>query len=73
MYIGVNNFSALVSDHKPLHVFRIQQEVTYLCILHHTIWVLLNSMFMYHNLLQCNKQCNWIYCVAQKFHDGKVK
>ena len=27
MYIGINSFSASTSYHKPLHVFRIQQEV----------------------------------------------
>ena len=29
MYIGINKFSASASDHKPLHVLRIQQEVAY--------------------------------------------
>ena len=32
MYIGINKCSASTSDHEPLHVFRIQQEVTYKCI-----------------------------------------
>ena len=32
MYIGINKFSTSASDHKPLHIFRIQQEVTYICI-----------------------------------------
>ena len=32
MYIGINKFSASASDHKPLHVLRIQQEVAYICI-----------------------------------------
>ena len=32
MYIGINKFCASVSDHKPLHVLRIQQEYTYICI-----------------------------------------
>ena len=32
MYIGINKFSASASDHKPLHVFRIQQEVAYIYI-----------------------------------------
>ena len=27
MYIGINKFSASASDHKPLDVLRIQQEV----------------------------------------------
>ena len=36
-YIGINNFSASASDHKPLHVFRIQQEVADICILHKAI------------------------------------
>ena len=54
MYIGINKFSAFASDHKPLHVFRIQQVVTYICILHDTIWIILNLMFMYHNfILMC--------------------
>ena len=56
MYIGINKFSASTLDHKTLHVFRIQQEVAYICILHHIIWILLNLMFMHHNLLQCNKK-----------------
>ena len=55
MYFGINKFSVSTSDHKPLHVYRIQQEVSYICILHHIIWILLNSMFMYYNLRQCNK------------------
>ena len=29
MYIGINKFSVSALDHKPLHVFRIQQEVAY--------------------------------------------
>ena len=29
MYICINKFSASTSDHKPLHLLRIQQEVAY--------------------------------------------
>ena len=32
MYIGIDKFNASASDHKPLHVFTIQQEVAYICI-----------------------------------------
>ena len=32
MYIGINKFSASATDHKPFHVFKIQQEVAYICI-----------------------------------------
>ena len=30
MYIGIKKFSESTSDHKPLDVFRIQQEVAYI-------------------------------------------
>ena len=29
MDIGINNFNASASDHKSLHVFRIQQQAIY--------------------------------------------
>ena len=75
MYIGISKFSASTSDHKPVHVFRSQQEVAYICILHHTVCrILLNLMFMYHNLLQCNKEVvGYIVHITQKFHDGEIK
>ena len=59
MYISINKFNASTSDHKPLHVLRIQQEV------HHTIWIALNSIFMYQNSLQCNKVARYTYCIVQ--------
>ena len=40
MYIGINKFSAPVSDHKPLHVLRIQQEVANIAMhLDPTTWL----------------------------------
>ena len=30
MYIGISKFTASTSNHKPLDVFRIQQEVAYI-------------------------------------------
>ena len=61
MNISINKFSASTSGHKPLHVLRIQQEVAYIYILHHTIWIPLNSIFMYQNSLQCNKVARYTY------------
>ena len=37
MSIGINKSNAFASDHKQLNVFRIQQEVTYTCIVRDTI------------------------------------
>ena len=57
MYIAVNKCSASISDHKPLHVFKIQQEVTYNymhCILRHTIWILLNLIHIYVSQINFN-------------------
>ena len=50
MYIGINNFNAFVSDHKPLHVFRIQQEIAYICTLHHTFKLTVYVSQFYFNV-----------------------
>ena len=51
MNIGINKFNAFASDHKPLHVLRIQQEATYICISHDTIRIILNLTLTYHNFI----------------------
>ena len=71
MYIDINKFSASASDHKPLHVFRIQQEVAYICI-----YITLHEYFkfdVYVSQFYFNVT-KWLdNCTAQKFHNGKVK
>ena len=71
VYFGINIFSTSASDHNPLHVFKIQQEVAYICIhvtLHEIQCLYITILF------QCNKQSNYIDILySAKFHDGKVK
>ena len=69
MYIGINKLSAIASDDKPLYVFRIQQEAGYICLSYHTILILLNLMFMYHNFNVTSKVSR--YTVSTKVSQWK--